>query len=122
MDLITNVNCLKINSGAVTRQIYLTRQIHYVFKQLWDKVILTGMHPTGQILNCNDQSELQNRRTEHIHAPIYRVDAPKIDKNKDSEVVRFIDKYIACSFPEETNYPKMIDMKKKTDPPSCNHL
>ena len=35
----------------------VARQIDYVFKQLWGKVILSGMHPIGQILNFDSQRE-----------------------------------------------------------------
>ena len=49
----------------------------------------------GQILNFNYRREFQNRGTEHVHAPIHILDVPKIDENEDSEVVEFIDKYIA---------------------------
>ena len=50
------------------------RQIDYVFKQLWDKMILSGMHPVGQ-------SKFQNRGTKHMRALIHVVDASKIDQN-----------------------------------------
>ena len=64
----------------------MARQIDYIFKQLWGKVILSGMHPIGQILNFDDRREFQNRGTEHIHSPIHVVDAPKIDENEDNPV------------------------------------
>ena len=44
------------------------------------------MHPNGQVLNIDNQKDFQNRRTGHVHAPIYIVDAPKIDENESSEV------------------------------------
>ena len=50
------------------------------------KIFLSGIHPVGQILNFDDRRELQNRETEHMHAPIHIVHAPKIDENKDTEV------------------------------------
>ena len=81
MDWSTKVKYLKRNPVTVARQ------IDYVFKQLWGKVILSGMHPIGQILNFDDRREFQNRGTEHMHAPIHVVDAPKIDENEDEEVV-----------------------------------
>ena len=71
------------------------------------------MHPIGQILNVDDQTEFQNSRTEHIHTLIHIVDAPKIDENEDSEVVEFIDKYITCALPDETKYPEMSNLVKK---------
>ena len=62
---LLNVNFLKRNP------ITAARQIDYAFKKLWDKIILSGMHPIGQILNFEDQREFQNRGTEHMHAPIH---------------------------------------------------
>ena len=48
MDWSTTVNYLKRNS------VIAARQFDYVFKQLWGKIILSGMHPIGQILNFDD--------------------------------------------------------------------
>ena len=45
IDWSTKANHLKRNLVTVTRQ------IDYIFQRLWGKVILSGMHPTGQILN-----------------------------------------------------------------------
>ena len=68
MDWSTKVAYLKRNP------IIVVRQIDYVFKELWGKVILSEMHPI-------------------MHVPIHIVDAPKTDENEESEVVEFIDKY-----------------------------
>ena len=81
-------------------------------KQLWGKVILSAMHPIGQILNFDDQREFQNSGTEHRHAAIYIADAPKIDENGGSEVVEFADKYITCALPDVTKYPEMSNLVK----------
>ena len=67
---------------------------------MWDKVILGGIHPIGQILNFNYRREFQDTGTEHVHVPIHIVDVPKIDENEDSGVVEFIDKYIAFALPD----------------------
>ena len=75
MDWSTKVNFSKRNPVTVARQ------IDYVFKQLWGKVILSGMHPIGQILYFDDRREFQNRGTERMHAPIHVADAPKIEVN-----------------------------------------
>ena len=53
MDWGTKMNYLKRNPVTVARQ------IDYLFQQLWGKVILSGMHPIGQILNFDDRRELQ---------------------------------------------------------------
>ena len=39
------------------------RQIDYTFRQLLNKVILGGMHPTGQPLNYDEKREFQTRET-----------------------------------------------------------
>ena len=100
MDWSTKVNYLKRNPFTVARQ------IDYVFKQFSGKVILSGMHPIGQILNFDGQREFQNRKTEHMNAPIHIINPSKTDENEDSEVVEFIDKYVTCALPDATNYPE----------------
>ena len=77
IDWGTKVNYLKRNPVTVARQ------IDNLFQELWGKVILSGMHPIGQILNFDDR-EFQNKGMEQKYAP-------KIDENNDSEVVEFID-------------------------------
>ena len=49
-----------------------------------------------------------------MHASIHLVGAPKIDENKDSEIVEFIDMYITCVLPDETKYPKMSNLVMKS--------
>ena len=53
--------------------------INYIFKQLWGKVILSDMHPIGQILNFDDCRDYQGRGTEHFLAPLHVEGAPKVD-------------------------------------------
>ena len=77
IDWGTKMNYLKRNPVTVARQ------IDNLFQELWGKVILSGMHPIGQILNFDDR-EFQNKGMEQKYAP-------KIDENNDSEVVEFID-------------------------------
>ena len=109
---VNNNNLLKVNY-LKQNPVTAARQIDYVFKKLWGKVILSGIYPIGQILNFEDQREFQNRGTEHMQVPIHIVDAPKIDKNEDSEVVEFIDKYISCALPDDTKYPEMSNLVKQ---------
>ena len=100
MDWSKKERYLKRNPAAVARQ------IGYIFKQLWGKVILSGMHPAGHILNFDDKREA-------LYALIHIADAPKIDENEESEVVRFIDKYITCALPDDRKYPELSNLVKK---------
>ena len=59
----------------------VAKEIDHVFKQLWGKVILSGVHPVREILNFDNCREFQNRGTEHMNAQIHIVDALKIAEN-----------------------------------------
>ena len=96
--------------------VIVARQIDHIFKQLWGKVILSGMHPIGQILNYDERREFQNRGTEHIHAPIHIVGAPILDEDNDhndNNVIDFIDKHISCSLPDKDLYPELSSLVKE---------
>ncbi len=106
MDWSTKCGYLKINPVTVARQ------INYIFKNLWGKVILSGMHPIGQILNYDDRREHQGRGTEHFHTSIYVFDAPKLDEHSDDVVTDFIDTYATCSLPDANQRPDLHALVK----------
>ena len=58
-------NWLKRNSVTAARH------IDYIFRQVWGKVILSGIHPVGQILNYDKHIEMQGRGTAHFHSTIH---------------------------------------------------
>lgn len=37
-----------------------------------------------------------------MHFHVHVKDAPKLDKNTDDEIIRFVDKHISCSLPDES--------------------
>ena len=45
-----------------------------------------------------------------MHSPIHIVDALKIGENEDSDIAEFIDKYITCASPDETEYREMSNL------------
>ena len=112
MDWSTKAGYIKRNPVTVSRQ------IDYIFRQVFGKVIYSGMHPIGQVLNHDDRREFQSRGVEHVHTSIHVVGAPKIDENEDSDVVEFIDKYITCSMPDENQYP---DLQKSVKSVQTHH-
>ena len=44
---------IKVNY-LIRNPVTVSRQTHYVFKKLWGKVILSEMHPIGEILTFDD--------------------------------------------------------------------
>ena len=59
MDWSTKTKYLKRNPVTVARQ------IDYIFRQAFGKIIYSGMHPIGEILNHDDRREFQSRGAEH---------------------------------------------------------
>ena len=94
-------------------KVTVARQIDYRFKQLWTKVVLSGMHPKGELLDYNDKREYALRGTQHLHAIVHVKDAPKLDEQTDDEVVIFIDKYITCAIPDENSRPDLHKIVKR---------
>ncbi len=88
----------------------VARQIDYIFEQLWGKVILSGVHPVGQILNYDIRKEMQGRGTAHFHSAVHVKDAPKLDEASDEEFAAFADKYISCSIPDPVTDPVLHDL------------
>ena len=48
-----------------------------------NKVLFSGLHPVGQILDVYCKSEFQDQGNKHLHAVIHVVNAPKIDVDDD---------------------------------------
>ena len=94
MDWNTKRNWLQRNPVTVARH------IDFIFEQLWGKVILSGAHPIGQILNYDRRKEMQGRGTEHFHAAVHVKEAPRIDTESDEQCIAFIDRYISCAIPD----------------------
>ena len=83
------------------------RMIDNRFRQVFGKIIYSGMHPVGQVLDHNERREFQNRGAQHPHGTLHVKDAPILDKDSDEIVTKFIDKYITCSIPDKEKYPKL---------------
>ena len=104
MDWNTKRNWLQRNPVTVARH------IDYIFEQLWGKVILSGAHPIGEILNYDRRKEMQGRGTEHFHAAVHVKDAPKIDIESDEKCIAFINKYISCTIPDRDEDVELYDL------------
>jgi hypothetical protein len=77
-----------------TKRMWLTRNpvtiachIDFIVRKLWGSVILSGVHPVGQILNYDIRKEMQSRGTTHFHSAIHVLNAPKLDHDKDEKTL-----------------------------------
>lgn len=71
------------------------------------KIIYSGMHPVGQVIDHNERREFQARGAEHPHGILHVKGAPVFDEDSDAKVVKFIDKYITCTIPDKDKFPKL---------------
>ena len=65
MDWHTKVKYFKRNPVTVARQ------IDYIFKKVFPNILLSGMHPIGQILNYDDRREFQSGK-QGLNMPIFK--------------------------------------------------
>jgi hypothetical protein len=111
MDWKTKVSILKRNPVLVARQ------IDYIFQSVWNKVVMGGLHPIGQILNFDERGEFQNATgTKHLHNTIHVEDAPKLDpddSSNDEEVIEYVDGIINTALPDKEKYPDFHALVKK---------
>ena len=91
----------------------VARHIDYIFDQLFSKVILSGAHPVGQILNYDKRKEMQGRGTEHFHCAIHVKDAPQLDTDSDEKCIQFIDKYITCHMPDQEKDRELYNLVQR---------
>ena len=66
-------------------------------------VILSPAQPIGKIKDYFYRVEFQQRGSPHVHCLFWVETAPRIDRESDSEVVSFIDRYITCDVPPDSD-------------------
>ena len=114
MDSKTKINILKRNPVVVARQ------IDHIFQSVFNKVVMSGLHPIGQIINFDERGEFQRLTgTKHVHAILHVKDAPKVDEDSDDKVATFIDKHITCASPDKDKYPELSELVNKVQTHRC---
>ena len=91
----------KTTNWLARNPVTVAEHIDFIFRKLWGNVILSGIHPIGQILNYDIRKEMQSRGTAHFHSAVHVKNAPEIYKSPDEEVIAFVDQHISCSLPED---------------------
>ena len=72
-------------------------------KSFISDVIRSPAKPIGEVVDFYYRTEFQQRCWPHIHMVVWVKDAPKLDENADDEVTEFVDKYISCEIPPESD-------------------
>ena len=58
---INNMDCSRKVKYLKRNPVTVARQSDYIFREVWGKVILSGMLSIGQIFNFHESREFQNR-------------------------------------------------------------
>ena len=76
------------------------RKFHGRVESFFSHYLLSPSNPLGYITDHVIKIEFQMRGSPHAHCLLWVKDAPKIDRDDDSVVCKFIDKYISARVPE----------------------
>ena len=72
-------------------------------------VILSDAKPLGTVIHYFYRIEFQQRGSPHAHGVLWIKDAPHPEKNSPNDIATFVDKYVTCSLPSETD-PVLFDL------------
>ncbi|XP_041961680.1 uncharacterized protein LOC121719960 [Alosa sapidissima] len=98
-DLDWSDKCGLIRRNPVTAARMFDHRWHCFLRD----VIMSPAEPIGKIKDYFYRVEFQQRGSPHVHCLFWVENAPKIDKESDDEVAQFIDTYITCEIPPETD-------------------
>ncbi|XP_070411903.1 uncharacterized protein [Nothobranchius furzeri] len=78
------------------------RMFDYRFRSFLKDVIMSPAQPIGKIIDYFYRVEFQQRGSCHTHC-LFWTDGPKIGVNTDAEVIAFVDKYVTCDLPPDSD-------------------
>ncbi|XP_072018214.1 uncharacterized protein [Amphiura filiformis] len=87
-------------------------------------VIMSPANPIGKVKDYFYRTEFQQRGWPHIHMVAWVENAPQMGEDPDNEVLEFVDRYISCEIPPETD-PELheivtsVQVHSKTHTRSC---
>nr|XP_054593309.1 uncharacterized protein LOC107395497 [Nothobranchius furzeri] len=102
------------------------RMFDYRFRSFLKDVIMSPAQPIGKIIDYFYRVEFQQRGSCHTHC-LFWTDGPKIGVNTDAEVIAFVDKYVTCDLPPDSDplheVVHSVQMHSKKHSKSCrkNH-
>ncbi|XP_072023189.1 uncharacterized protein [Amphiura filiformis] len=83
-------------------------------------VIMSPANPIGKVKDYFYRTEFQQRGWPHIHMVAWVENAPQMGEDPDNEVLEFVDRYISCEIPPETD-PELHEIVTSVQVHSKNH-
>ncbi|XP_061185136.1 uncharacterized protein LOC133193183 [Saccostrea echinata] len=88
-----------LRSNPVT----VARMFEHRFQIFHKEVILSPAEPIGKVVDFFQRVEFQQRGSPHMHCLYWVENAPNIDSDGEEAVCNFIDRYVTCAVPSESD-------------------
>ena len=92
-------HCDIIMSNPVAAARMFQQRVHTFIND----VIMSEANPIGKVQDFYYRTEFQQRGWPHIHMVLWVENAPRYNEESEDEVIEFIDKYISCEVPPESD-------------------
>ncbi|VDI00589.1 Hypothetical predicted protein [Mytilus galloprovincialis] len=116
-ELTWDEKCKVLCSNPVTPARMFDRR----FKRFLKDVIMSDAQPIGHVIDYFYRVEFQQRGSPHTHCLFWIEDAPKFNEDEDDTVTEFVDKYITCKLPLETEDSELKDIVTTVQQHSKTH-
>ncbi|XP_063446963.1 uncharacterized protein LOC134726488 [Mytilus trossulus] len=116
-ELTWDEKCKVLCSNPVTPARMFDRR----FKRFLKDVIMSDAQPIGHVIDYFYRVEFQQRGSPHTHCLFWVEDAPKFNEDEDDIVTEFVDKYITCKLPLETEDSELKDIVTTVQQHSKTH-
>ncbi|XP_062581095.1 uncharacterized protein LOC134242909 [Saccostrea cucullata] len=81
----------------------VARMFEHRFQIFHKEVILSPAEPIGKVADYFQRVEFQQRGSPHMHCLYWIENAPNIDSDGEEVVCNFIDRYVTCAVPSESD-------------------
>ncbi|XP_062588391.1 uncharacterized protein LOC134250048 [Saccostrea cucullata] len=85
----------------------VARMFEHRFQIFHKEVILSPAKPIGKVIDFFQRVEFQQRGSPHMHCLYWVENAPNIDSDGEEAVCDFIDRYVTCSVPADSDDPEL---------------
>ena len=92
-------HCDIIMSNPVAAARMFQQRVYTLIKD----VLMSEANPIGKVQDYYYRTEFQQRGWPHIHMVVWVENAPRYNEESEDEVIEFIDKYISCEVPPESD-------------------
>ena len=104
-----------------TNPVTVARMFDHRFHTFLREVILSNANPIGTVKDYFYRVEFQQRGSPHMHCLFWVKDAPKIDVHGHDAVCLFIDQYVTCALPSESEDSELHNIVKNVQQHSKKH-